>query len=344
MSDITQQISKFRELIEKSNRILVTSHVSPDPDSICSTLLLGTTLQTNYPDKQVTMHAEEIIEGVDFLKDLKKIQNSPLLEVIENQDLIIIVDAMNFARCSRKDFEQVSKAVKDKNIPVAILDHHQPVGIEQNQVYINQDYPATVEQIYEICFKKLNLNKPNEWAEITMAGLYSDTAGFTFLRDNFDDTLALLSDLLKAGQDMEITKNRLNQYSKDDIETLTGVLNNVKTENGYTYSYLDDDYVDTWLNSGKTAASLHIGLDIFTERFVRNIEGNKWGFIVYKYPLLGDGFYSVSLRAINGTKDVSLIAAKMNGGGHKGAAGAKIEAKNIEEALHKVKEVISSAL
>jgi nanoRNase/pAp phosphatase (c-di-AMP/oligoRNAs hydrolase) len=278
------------------------------------------------------------------LPSYQKIKFQPLIDLVNQADLIIIVDAMNFARCSRKDFEEVSRITQHKNIPVAIIDHHQQLSIEQNQVYINQDYPAAVEEVYEVCFKHLDFKRPEGWAEITMVGLYSDTAGFTFFRRNFQDTLDLLSDLLKSGQDIELTKNKLNQYSKEDIETLSLVLKNVATEDGYTYSYLDDEYVKSWLKSGKTLAGLHIGLGIFTERFVRNIEGNRWGFIVYRYPLLGNNFYSVSLRAVNGDKDVSVIASKMNGGGHKGAAGAKIQANSVEEAIAKVKEVIANSL
>jgi phosphoesterase RecJ-like protein len=340
MSDAPQQAPKFKNLIEKSNKILITSHISPDPDSICSTLLLGATLEANFPTKQIIMHAEEQPEGLDFLPYYQKIKFQPLIDLVGQVDLIIIVDAMNFARCCRKEFVETSKIVGERNIPVAIIDHHQPVGVEPNHVYINQDYPAAVEEVYEVCFKLLKFQKPDKWAEITMVGLYSDTAGFTFLRSNFQDTLDLLSELIKSGQDLELTKNKLNQYSKEDIKTLSQVLENTKTEKGYTYSYLDDEYVTSWLESGKTPASLHRGLDVFTERFARNIGGNKWGFIVYKYPPLGDDFYSVSLRAVNGTRDVSLIAKKMNGGGHKGAAGAKIQAKSIEEAVQKIKNII----
>jgi nanoRNase/pAp phosphatase (c-di-AMP/oligoRNAs hydrolase) len=67
-----------------------------------------------------------------------------------------------------------------------------------------------------------------------MTGLYSDTAGFTFLRQSFKDTLDLLSELIIAGQNIELTKGKLNQYSKEDIEALSMVLSNVSTENGYT--------------------------------------------------------------------------------------------------------------
>ena len=49
---------------------------------------------------------------------------------------------------------------------------------------------------------------------------------------------------------------------------------------------------------------------------------------------------SVSLRSVYESTDVSQIANKLGGGGHKPAAGAKIEAKNLEEAIQKVQDAI----
>jgi nanoRNase/pAp phosphatase (c-di-AMP/oligoRNAs hydrolase) len=54
------------------------------------------------------------------------------------------------------------------------------------------------------------------------------------------------------------------------------------------------------------------------------------------------GLYGVSLRSVNGTKDVSKIANQLGGGGHKGASGARFEAEDIDAALEKVKQVIDT--
>ena len=51
--------SQFKELVESANRILVTSHISPDPDAVCATLLVGRTLKLNFSDKEIRMVLEE---------------------------------------------------------------------------------------------------------------------------------------------------------------------------------------------------------------------------------------------------------------------------------------------
>jgi nanoRNase/pAp phosphatase (c-di-AMP/oligoRNAs hydrolase) len=51
--------------------------------------------------------------------------------------------------------------------------------------------------------------------------------------------------------------------------------------------------------------------------------------------------YSISFRSVGGQPDVMSIATKLNGGGHKAASGAKVDAENIKEAIQKTKKVIA---
>jgi bifunctional oligoribonuclease and PAP phosphatase NrnA len=165
-----------------------------------------------------------------------------------------------------------------------------------------------------------------------MTGLYSDTGGFTYLNDNYEKTLDLVKELIKEGIKVEQIRNKLNQYTMDHLRVVNELFANIQNGNDYTYSCISDDFVNYWLEKGKSFSSLQIGTKIFTDYYLRNIEGRPWGFIVYPDPLLGDGCYSVSLRALNGYKDVASLANKVGGGGHKAAAGAKIKAASSEEA------------
>jgi len=77
-----EDIDKFMQLVESSQRILITSHISPDPDAISSVLLLGTTLGQNYPNKQIGMALEEEPQGLDFLSGYKDIKFGLLAEKV----------------------------------------------------------------------------------------------------------------------------------------------------------------------------------------------------------------------------------------------------------------------
>jgi nanoRNase/pAp phosphatase (c-di-AMP/oligoRNAs hydrolase) len=53
--------------------------------------------------------------------------------------------------------------------------------------------------------------------------------------------------------------------------------------------------------------------------------------------------YSVSLRSVGGVEDVSAIARRLDdGGGHKPAAGGRVKANSVQEAISKVKEAIEN--
>jgi phosphoesterase RecJ-like protein len=342
MTDISSQISKLKELLDKSNRILITSHISPDPDSVSSMLLLGTTLELNYPDKQINMVSEELPEDLEFMAGYEKLRKQPLAEAVQATDLVFIVDAMHFGRCTRTNAEEVSKYVKERAIPVVVLDHHEPVGVEENVLYFNQGYPAAVQEVYEVLYHELDLRRPEGYAETTMTGLYSDTGGFAYLNDSYKDTLTLIGELLDTGVKIELIRNKLNQYTEDQMKVVGELAQNLTNESGYSYSYISDEFVNKWLESGKEGRSLNVGSKIFLNNFIRNIAGRPWGFVTFRDPLLEDSYFSVSLRSVGGKPDVSQIAGKLNGGGHKAASGGKVQASSVDEAITKIKEAIGS--
>jgi len=161
---MTEQDVKHRllNLLEGSESILVITHVGPDPDAFTSLLLMGTTLKVNYPDKQVMMSSEEQTGGLSALSGYQDIKLQGLEAAIDGlkPQLIVMVDSMNFKRCTRQDADAVSKKVKDRGIKLIIIDHHEPVAVQENALYINNDGPAAVQEVYELLFHQLKLKKP----------------------------------------------------------------------------------------------------------------------------------------------------------------------------------------
>ena len=139
-------IAKFKKIIDSTPRILVTSHISPDPDALASVLLLGTTLKLNYPDKDVLMILEEEPEGLEFLTGYKEVKFQSLIDALNSHkpDLFILLDAVNYERCSRNDGDAVRRYLKDNKVATAIIDHHEPTGKDDTDVYIHQGSIATV--------------------------------------------------------------------------------------------------------------------------------------------------------------------------------------------------------
>jgi phosphoesterase RecJ-like protein len=335
---------RLKQLIESAGTIFITSHISPDPDALSSLLLMGTALKRNFAGKEIYMVLEEEPIGLESFEGYKSIEFGPVLTALKSHkpDLLILLDGNNFGRFSRADGEKIRRFVEENDIRTVIIDHHEPDGKDEVDLYINQGSPASVQDVYEILFDRLGLDKPDGYARTTMLGLYADTGGFTYENKRHKETLKLADKLIGAGVSVEEISNLINQYSVEDLRVLAELAANTRHEDGYNYSFIRDEFVADWIMSGKTGAQLHKGTEAFVNNFVRNIGGRKWGFITYKNILEAGDIYSASFRAVNGTKDVSKIASALGGGGHKGASGAKFEAASVSQAIDKIKAAIDS--
>lgn len=325
-------IEEFKKLVDESGSILITSHLGPDADAVSSVLLLGKTLRTNYPDKNISLGLEEEAAQLDFV-DLSDIKVAPLAGLIRQSqpNLLIILDANNIARCTREP-DAVRKEL-EAGIKLAIIDHHQPDDKDKSDVYINQGSPAVAQDIYEICFEQMELKRPTDYADLAMLGIYTDTGGFVYDNPRHEKTLAIVSKLIDDGADIEKLDNQLRNYSEDEMLAFAQLVGNIKSVGNCTYSSIDDDFSAKWQAAGKSWTDLKGGCEVFVNDFVRNIGGRTWGFIVYPDLTAPVKTYSVSFRSLGDTKDVSKIAQALGGGGHKPAAGAKVEADSLDEAL-----------
>jgi len=335
---------ELKNLIENSNRILITSHISPDPDAVCATLLMGTTLRLNFPDKSVQMVLEEEPNrDLSFLTGFGDLRFEDVLAVAQDfkPDLFIIVDAMNFQRVSRSEGVELKKLIAEElQAKLAIIDHHTQVGLEQSDIYVNNQLPATAQEIYDLLFKKASLDRPEGFAQTTLLGIISDTSRFKYKNPAHRQTFEIVSELIDAGASIEMLEYRLDRYTKRQIAVFSVLAKNL-TDNGrgYTYSYIGKSDIDQ-----SNMEDVKAACEIFTDQFIRNIGDNYWGFIVYPEDSNGRTTYSVSLRSVNDVQDVSEIAGKLGGGGHKAAAGAKgIEAINVMQAIEKIKRAVESA-
>lgn len=339
---MTELVKQFESLINSSEKILVITHVGPDPDAFTSLLLMGTTLELNYPDKQIMMSSEELTGDLKFLAGYEKVKLQPLQVAIDRgkPDLVVMVDAMNLARCTRGDASKISANLKAAGTKLAIIDHHEQVGVEPNDFYLNQASPAAVQDVYEVLFDQLGLKKPQGYAETTMLGLYSDTGGFIYENPRHKDTFRLVDQLIDAGASIEKIKNLLDSYSQGSMEVLAELCGNLVCEKEYSYSFVSDDFTDTWLRAGKSFDELKLAVGHFANSYIRNIGGRTWGYVIYRDLPGGANIYGVSLRAIGGTKDVAAIAQALGGGGHKPAAGAKVKASGAKDVVAMVKAAI----
>jgi len=336
-----KEIKKLEQLVNAAGKIFITSHIGPDGDSVCSSLLLLNILRLNFQNKEVSVVIEEQPYGLNFLEGIEDIKIENLLDSLHDiqPDLIIVLDANTISRVTRQP-DAVRSYISENNPTLIIIDHHEPVGIEDNQLYINNMSPAVTLDIYEIFIKKLRLKKPGGYAQAAINGIYTDTGGFVNRNLNYKKTFEVLPDLVDDGANIELVANEINRINDKGLDIFKVFINNLKLADDHVYTFLDDSV----LNDGEpsTVEAVKQASDLIRTAFLRNIGNRKWGYIVYRDMLADKRTYSVSFRSVSGVKDVSQIASKLKGGGHKPAAGAKIEAGSVNEALKMINEAIAA--
>lgn len=329
-------------LIEDSRRILITSHISPDPDAVCSVLLLGRTLLENFKDKAVVMVLEDApLSDLGFLRQYDLVKFEPIQKTIQAEapDLLIVVDANNYDRISRNSGANIRSAIAQKHIKTAVIDHHELAGSDEVDLMINNKRPATAEEIYALCFEQLKLRRPKDYAETALLGIISDTQRHRFDHPGYRETYRIVADLLDAGASIEKLESKLEHFNKSQLEAVSQLAANMTNSGGgYSYSFISDEFLSSWLARNRSAADLKKSVEFFVNKFIRNFEGNNWGFVVYPDIVSGPDCWAVSLRSVSGAKDVAAVARRLGGGGHVPAAGAKIKASGLKEALAKAQQ------
>ena len=314
-------MKKIIKLIKKSQKIALFSHISPDPDTIGSTLALYEVLKNM--GKEVSVFCDdENLDKFAFL-DAEKIYNKN-----ENNiefDLTIAVDIATLDRIGKfADMFQKSK----NNIRI---DHHKS---GDDFAYFNHmiPYSACGILIYELT-KKIKQKITQKIATLLYFAICGDTGGFRF--NNTDAlTFEVCAKLLKAGADIRFLYD--NFFDKKTVPSLK-----------LTSAAL----LDAKINDEKKFVVMMIKKDDYQKyeasesEYVGNLP-NLYLNCGYKIAAIikekSDGI-RVSLRS-KFEYDCSLIAEKFGGGGHKNASGISINDKPLNEVEKEITKAIEDFL
>lgn len=303
----SKNLKKLDEFVEKSNKIAVVAHADPDGDSIGSIMALREILKTKGKDVDFFINGE-IPFNYKFIKDLDK---ASLSYKEKKYDLFFALDSSDEERLADKvDIMKNSK----KTI---CIDHHKTNKGYCNLNIIEPDFSSTGEIIYEI-FKTLKYEINERAAENIFIAIITDTGKFIYDNAGYK-TFENVSDLLKLNINKnEIVKNLYSSEPKNIFKLKADVFNS-------TEFFMEDKVALSCLfkeNLKKYNLSLK-DIDGLVER-LRDIENVEISILIKE---LDDKTYKISMRSL-GNSDVSKVCETFGGGGHKNAAGFKID--NIE--------------
>ena len=317
-------------LSEKKN-IVITTHKTPDGDALGSSLALFHILNNNH-------HVNVIVpnEYPHYLKwlpgncDVIVYEGDELHanDLIQQADLIFCLDFNKIYRVDTMvDVLKNSKACK------IMIDHHQDPDDFCDQVLSNSSIASTAELLYDFLLN-LDLKLTKDIATCIYTGIITDTGSLKYPNVT-QKTHQIVSALM--GFDINhslIHRNLFDNQNQSRIELLKVCLNNLqlfKTQHAALMFLEEKDLLQCNYKKGDTEGFVNMPLSL------NNISFSAF-FVEFK-----DGI-KMSFRSQNNF-DVNLFAyTYFNGGGHKNAAGGRLEHTTMKEAVKYFKTVLDNFL
>lgn len=306
-------IGEVVEIARDGERFLVACHRRPDADSLGSALGLIKTLRTIGKEATLFM-PEQIPDSLLFLMDGER----GLSKVPDD----LRFDATWVMDIAAKALLPPGFPPSDVTGPVVIIDHHHAHDDIGDIVYRDTSSAATGEVVVQL-IEALGLDAiPDGAATPLYAAIVSDTGGFRYATTS-PATLRLGARLIEAGADpWHVAYQLFERWEPARLRLLSAIIATVEmafdgrvaimrvTREMLDICDADDDMVEGMVN------------------YARRVEGVEIGALLWEWQIRDkDGEHletKISLRS-SGDADVSVVAAALQGGGHRAAAATQLD-------------------
>ncbi len=298
-------------LRETKGSILILPHENPDGDALGSALALYLFLKKK--GKNVSVGCKDKIPHfLDFIPHTEEIIKIPNGKFY---DIGIIVDSAGFHRAGADI--RVAKKIR--------IDHHIGGEFLSRYDYIDPKAPATASLVYELILAWDESAIDKEIATCLYTGLATDTGFFRYSNTN-EYTFELAKRLVAQGADPNYIYRMFSEReSFNKMKLISKVLETLSLyEEGLVAG------ITVYSRFFKETGTEYTDSEGLVN-YPRSIEGVEVAFALIEKP--EEGLWKVSLRSKESV-DVSKIAERLGGGGHKYASGCKIKTTSREKALN----------
>ncbi len=320
MSECFDEIRKF---IHDSKRVVIATHVSPDPDAIGSSGALAYGLKAL--GKKVSLYLPE--DFPERLLELFPAQDA-IKNIPEEGYLLIGLDCATKRRLGDEADLLCSAATQVINI-----DHHASNENWGALNYIVSDEAATASLVYDLLLA-LNISITDQIASSLYAGIMDDTGSFRFSNTS-EKVLKTASQLVGHGAKPADIANAI--YFQEPLRAIKLKGRAIDTLGTYHNGKVAIAYISLSMRGEDVHSAGDSEGIIDVVRAVKGIEVAI--FLREKDP----DHWRGSIRSKSSTVDVSAFAEKFGGGGHKAAAGFSINGSE-EKVLEQVQRELSSFL
>jgi phosphoesterase RecJ-like protein len=296
--------------IRKHDRYLVASHENPDGDALGSLLATHLALQQLGKDSTMFLPGQAPLPSEYTFLDLDGLHREPPADHAER--VLFAVD------CAKEERLGPDPSLLELAPLTIDIDHHHDNTRFGDVNLIVPDASSTGEIMSDV-FRELGVEITPEIAEPLYVALVTDTGRFQYANTS-PKSLRLAADLIEAGADWhKVFQTVYENVQFAKLKLLARALERAEVYAGgrLVVSYLrKDDFAEVGAAEPYSEGIID---------YLRAVEGAMVAALI-REPPRGDGpLHRVSLRASVDEIDVSVIARKSDGGGHRQAAGFSSE-------------------
>jgi len=297
---------KIFQTLKTAKKILIPFHLRPDGDMIGSALAIYHLLKDL--GKDITLvSTDPIPEIYFFLPSVKRIKNiDPANLNLSKFDLILILDGEASSHFSKKQLNFPPQTI------LVNIDHHTNNHGFCDLNYVTPNAAAATEVIYDL-IKYWRTKITPEIATCLLLGIYTDTGSFLYPPTSAKSFSAAANLIRKGADRTKIVENSFRSWPQKVLKIWTYVLSNTKIREGIAYSQIPFKELH---HLNFTANNLSEARSFATSNLLMGVKNIR---IALLFTEESPKHIRVSLRS-RGNLDISKIAERMGGGGHKNAA------------------------
>jgi phosphoesterase RecJ-like protein len=305
------------EALLRYRRVVVTSHLRPDGDSVGSSLALAWALRELGIDARVVHRDRPPLQFADFpgVSDVETGDSIPA-----GTEAVVVLECGDLGRTGLSGFD---------GLPVVNIDHH-PGNTGYGDVHwFDGTASALGEMIFEI-IAELGVPLTADMATQLFVAVVTDTGSFRYPGVS-PRTFSICARLLEAGADPVSTARRLfDSHTLGRLRLQAAVLQTLEVDESGRLALLT--LTEAALTASGAAMEETDGL-INLPLSVKAVQAAVF------FKEAGTGHWRVSLRS-KGDIDVGRVARAFGGGGHKNASGCTLEG-SLEHARARILERIA---
>jgi bifunctional oligoribonuclease and PAP phosphatase NrnA len=294
------------DALRSNDRFLLVTHENPDGDALGSLLAMKLALDALGKDSEMYLYGDAPLPREYGFMPLDSLRRE--LPDDTGERVLVALDCANESRMGPLP-ELLERA------PLTLdIDHHHDNSRFGDVNLVVGDASSTGEVLRDV-FTELDVVLTPQIAEALYIAVVTDTGRFQYTNTT-PKALRLAAELVEAGADVHrVFQGVYESVEFAKLKLLARALERAQVYEGgrLVVSYLlRDDFTD--LNAPEAYSEGIID-------YLRAVEGAEMAALIREPPRREGPRSRVSLRASNDELDVSAIARKSDGGGHRQAAG-----------------------